>query len=113
MKYFKSNDGDIFAFESDGSQDYLILSTMVQLTYSELHTHLNPPPTSQELEEFELSWRATQMPIARDNVTAIEFGDDSIPGTAEDWKAYWLALRAWVDGTEGYPDSTHRPVEPT
>ena len=65
------------------------------------------------LRVAENDWRETEMSIARENVTAIEFGDHSIPGTAADWKAYWLALRAWTEGAEGYPDSTHRPVEPT
>lgn len=63
--------------------------------------------------KVEDNWRNAEMPIAQENVTAIEFGDDQIPGTAADWKAYWLALRAWTKGAEGYPDSTHRPVEPT
>lgn len=66
-----------------------------------------------KLASVEDAWRAIEMPIARENVTAIEFGDDSIPGTAADWKAYWLALRAWTEGAEGYPDSTHRPLKPT
>lgn len=63
--------------------------------------------------KIEDEWRAAEMPIARENVTAIEFGDDTIPGTAAQWKAYWLALRAWTEGAEGYPDATHRPVQPT
>ncbi len=69
--------------------------------------------TLPRLRAAEDAWRAIEMPIARENVTAIEFGDHSIPGTAADWKAYWLALRVWTEGAEGYPDSTHRPVEPT
>jgi len=65
-----------------------------------------------KLALIEDAWRAIEMPIARENVTAIEFGDDQIPGTAADWKAYWLALRAWTESAEGYPDSTHRPLKP-
>ena len=66
-----------------------------------------------KLASVEDAWRAIEMPIARENVTAIEFGDDQIPGTAADWKAYWLALRAWTEGAEGYPDATLRPLKPT
>ena len=112
-KFYRESAGAIWAFAEDGSQDEFITETMVALTAEEIELHLNPPPTTAQLAEIESSWRATQMPIARENVTAIEFGDDSIPGTAADWKAYWLALRAWIDGADGYPDSTHRPVEPT
>ena len=70
-------------------------------------------PSPSQMRQVEDAWRATQMPIASENVTAIEFGDDSIPGTAAQWKAYWLALRAWTEGAEGYPDATQRPVQPT
>lgn len=62
--------------------------------------------------ERETQWRANQMPVARENVTAIEFGDASIPGTAGEWKAFWLALRAWVGGAPGYPASKYRPTAP-
>ena len=113
MKYFRDGEGDVFAFDSDGSQDKLVLPSMSELTPAELEIHLNPPPTRQELEQIEVLWRASQMPIARENVTSIEFGDDQIPGTAAEWKTYWLALRGWVEGAEGYPDSTHRPIKPT
>ncbi|WP_421549097.1 hypothetical protein [Pseudomonas sp. QD4] len=65
------------------------------------------------LRDIENEWREAEMPHARENVTAIEFGDDSIPGTSAQWKAYWLALRAWTEGAEGYPDATHRPLKPT
>lgn len=70
-------------------------------------------PSPGQLRKVEDDWRAIEMPIARENVTAIEFGDDKIPGTAAQWKAYWLALRAWVEGAEGYPDATQRPLKPT
>ncbi|MFY3543087.1 hypothetical protein ACOTH0_08745 [Achromobacter xylosoxidans] len=35
MKYFKSNLGDVFAFESDGSQDELIDSSLVEVSEAE------------------------------------------------------------------------------
>lgn len=63
--------------------------------------------------KIEGDWRASEMPVARENVIAIEFGDNSVPGTSAQWKAYWLALRAWLEGAEGYPDSTRRPLKPT
>lgn len=79
-----------------------------------------PEFTAEELEYIaadkaattESEWRAAEMQAAQQTVTAIEFGDDSSPGTAADWKAYWLALRAWKEGAEGWPDSAHRPMRP-
>lgn len=41
MKYFKKN-GEVFAFESDGSQDELITEDFVKMTKSEVDRHLNP-----------------------------------------------------------------------
>lgn len=70
-------------------------------------------PSPSQIRRAEDTWRNAEMPIARENVTAIEFGDHSIPGTTADWKAYWLALRAWVAGADGYPDPTRRPIKPT
>lgn len=70
-------------------------------------------PSPSHTRKVEDEWRTAEMPIARENVTAIEFGDDSIPGKSADWKAYWLALRAWVVGADGYPDPTRRPIKPT
>ncbi|KAF1012288.1 MAG: hypothetical protein GAK29_04873 [Acinetobacter bereziniae] len=41
MKYFKKN-GEVFAFESDGSQDELISEDFVKMTKNEVDRHLNP-----------------------------------------------------------------------
>ena len=41
MKYFKLN-GEVFAFENDGSQDDYITQDMVRMTSSEVDKHLNP-----------------------------------------------------------------------
>ncbi|GAA0215249.1 hypothetical protein GCM10009125_00350 [Castellaniella daejeonensis] len=43
MKYFKSPAGEVFAFESDGSQDAWINPDLVQMTPEEVEAHLNPP----------------------------------------------------------------------
>ena len=41
MKYYKK-DNDVFAFESDGSQDDYITEDMVMMTDLEVDKHLNP-----------------------------------------------------------------------
>lgn len=41
MKYFKK-EGEVFAFESDGSQDELITNEFIKMTKSEVDRHLNP-----------------------------------------------------------------------
>ncbi|MDY7067564.1 hypothetical protein PsexTeo8_40460 [Pseudomonas extremaustralis] len=77
--------------------------------------YVEPPyvPTLQELSGIEKSWRDTEMPIAQHNVTAIEYGEGDIPGTAQQWQKYWLALRKWTADNPDFPDSSKRPVAPT
>jgi hypothetical protein len=43
MKYFKSQSGEVFAYESDGSQDAYIKPDLVLMTKAEVEAHLNPP----------------------------------------------------------------------
>lgn len=65
------------------------------------------------LAQVENQWREEQMPIAQQSVTAIEYGAEDIPGTAQQWQKYWLALRKWTDTNPDFPDSSKRPVAPS
>lgn len=49
MKYFFDPSVGVRAFESDGSQDFLITPEMHPLTAEELDSHLNPPPTTEQV----------------------------------------------------------------
>ncbi|WP_454833298.1 hypothetical protein [Pseudomonas veronii] len=62
---------------------------------------------------IESEWRDNEMAQAKDNVTALEYGDDTILGTASQWQKYWLALRKWTDIDPDFPNSTKRPVAPS
>ncbi len=62
---------------------------------------------------IENAWREIEMPKAQQNVTAIEYGEEGIPGTAQQWQKYWLALRKWTETNPNFPDSSKRPVAPT
>ena len=81
-------------------------------TVMRLDEYVPPPyvPTTQELSEIESTWREVEMPRAQQNVTAIEYGEKDIPGTAQQWQKYWLALRKWTDTNPDFPDSSKRPV---
>lgn len=113
MKYFIEQDGEVWAFEDDGSQDFRITPTMRAMTAREVDLHLNPPPAAEELAAIEAQWRADQMPLALETVTAFQMGEEDIPGTEQLWKEYWLALRKWTADNPDFPDSTRRPVAPT
>lgn len=62
---------------------------------------------------IEMAWRDSEMLTAQQNVTAIDYGDEDIPGTAQQWQKYWLALRKWTETNPDFPDSSKRPVAPT
>ena len=49
MKYFLDPVLGVRAFESDGSQDFLITPEMRPLTAEELEAHLNPAPTPEQV----------------------------------------------------------------
>lgn len=62
----------------------------------------------------ENEWRDSEMPIARDNVTALDFGDVTISGSIAQWQAYWLALRNWKEGgNPEFPEQSERPIRPS
>ncbi|HFX6308253.1 TPA: hypothetical protein ACIFCR_001389 [Acinetobacter baumannii] len=42
MKYYKKPNGDVYAFEDDGSQDIYITLDMTAMTADEIDRHLNP-----------------------------------------------------------------------
>jgi len=55
MKYYKEND-EVYAFELDGSQDYLITNEMVEMTEAEVNAHRNPEKSIQvQIIELESS----------------------------------------------------------
>ena len=60
----------------------------------------------------ENQWRDSQMPMAQQNVTAIEYGEEGIPGTAQQWQKYWLALRKWTADNPDFPKKESRPIKP-
>ena len=41
MKYYKKNN-EVYAFEADGSQDFLITKDMVRMSSEEVDKHINP-----------------------------------------------------------------------
>lgn len=109
MKYLKDSDGNIFGYESDGSQDDWIRPGLTELTEKELEYILNPPEIAASAED---GWRDQEMPIAYKNILAIQFGETDILGSESDWKNYWLALRKWTADNPDFPDSTKRPKAP-
>lgn len=74
---------------------------------------ITPETVKLKQAVIELEWRDIEMPKAQQSVTALQYGEEGIPGTAQQWQKYWLALRKWNDTNPDFPDSTKRPVAPT
>ena len=66
MKYYKLNK-EIYAFESDGSQDDYITEDMVKMTDDEVDRHVNPEKYLSDVEKAQLN--RERMPT----LTPIEF----------------------------------------
>ena len=66
MKYFILN-GEVFAFEADGSQDEYITEHMVKMSDDEVDRHVNPEKYLSDIEKAELN--RERMPT----LTPIEF----------------------------------------
>ncbi len=54
MKYYKKGE-QVFAFESDGSQDNLIRQDMVQMSANEIDRHINPEKYLSDIEKVQLN----------------------------------------------------------
>ena len=66
MKYYKLN-GEVFAFESDGSQDDLITKDMTKMSDDDVDRHINPEKYLSDSERLQLD--RERMP----RLTPIEF----------------------------------------
>lgn len=53
MKYYKQND-EVFAFESDGSQDSYITKYMTKMTTDEVDRHVNPNKYLTASQQYQL-----------------------------------------------------------
>lgn len=123
MKYFKNSDGQVYAYEADGSQDDWILPGLVPMTDEEVDLHLNPPPTDEQIRfaavAVEESWQKAELVAISNQLMAIEEAEagedvpDLLPGTRAQWLSYRTKIRAWKEGHVDFPDQTKRPIRPS
>jgi hypothetical protein len=108
MKYYVATNKGVHAFESDGSQDFLITGSMRPMTLEEVHQHLYPAPTQAQLEAEARSWRDAELARADIELNKVQDGDGV--GTVTAWRAYRSALRKWPE-TLDWPNSI-KPIAP-
>lgn len=63
MKYYKQND-EVFAFESDGSQDSYITKYMTKMTDAEVDRHVNPNKYLTASQQYQL-YLSSLKPLSR------------------------------------------------
>ena len=113
MKYYKEADGNVWAFEEDGSQDFRITETMVLMSDEEIFLHTNPPPTLEELAFTEAQWVSEQNVFIAEQLLMLEDGDpNALPVVPQQWRDFRIALRSWKEGNPDFPDQNKRPVKP-
>ncbi len=111
MKYFKRPDGNVYAYESDGSQDEYILPELILMSEEEVCAHLNPPP---DYTNIETEWRADEMDFIANNLLYIEDENDlaTAPLVILDWRNYRKKVMVWDTSNPDFPQATKRPTRP-
>lgn len=96
MKYYKDNNGNVFAYELDGSQDHLI-GDKVAMTAEEVEAHLNPPVVITIPQV--VTMRQTRLALLQSNLlvtvdTAIASGTDE--AMKIEWEYATEVRRDWA-----------------
>jgi len=105
MVYYKTESGEVFAYESVQEYKEYAKQAMKKLTKAEVEKHLAALDTSDVLERV---WRDAELRRSDIQLLIVQDGAENI-GTEAEWRAYRNLLRA-------YPESEHfksvRPVAP-
>lgn len=110
MKYYKQNN-EIYAYESDGSQDYLI-GDKVAMTAEELELHLNPAETpEQAIAKYESKIEEYVVQVCKDKGYR---NDDSIAKYLVEGSPFKIeceALSLWIGAVWVYSYQVLQDVE--
>ncbi len=112
--YLETVKEQVFGFEEDGSQDFLITSTMRPLTKEELFQLLNPPMDhlgQATLEESRLRALADQAIAPLQDAADLDEATEAEAALLKDWKRYRIALNR-VPDQSGYPATIDWPAPP-
>ncbi|QWA30506.1 phage tail assembly chaperone [Pseudomonas sp. RC3H12] len=119
MKYFRNPEtNEVFAFESDGSQDEFIGQDLVPMKPAEVEAHLSPPSLSREqIAAAERAWRDAAVTAVlwlrerhrdeQDLQRSTTLSDERFA----ELLTYLQSLRDWPQSAQ-FPEIEHRPVAP-
>ncbi|WP_426576727.1 tail fiber assembly protein [Xenorhabdus stockiae] len=98
MRYYKSEDNQVYAYESEGFKESWVKSGLIPITEAEAKVIANPPPTPEQLQqqaESEKRYRLSQATIA---IAPFQYAVDLQMATEEEkasllaWKKYCVLL---------------------
>lgn len=106
MKYYKDEEGAIYAYELDGSQDSFIPANLKRMTKREVASHFSNKDgeASKVLAKF---WRDQE--LARADLELNKVLDGMGTGTEQEWRDYRCKLRNWPD-SKSFPKT--KPQSP-
>jgi len=105
MKYFKSQDGVVFAFDEDQVAAGLA-KDVIEMDEGEVFSHLNPPSM---IEGVERPWRDAE--LSRADIELNKVQDGCGVGTVTAWRQYRVELRNWPEHLQ-FPAQEYRPKAP-
>jgi hypothetical protein len=108
MKYYKDADNQVYAYESDGSQDEWIKPGLTAITEAEADALRFPPLTPAELAKIARAKRDALI-AACDYTMLPDYPIDNAGRAA--WAAYRQALRD-ITGQAGFPLEIDWPEAP-
>ena len=111
MKYYKDINNEVYAYEDDGSQDYLI-GDKVQMTAEEVEAHINPPKTQEQIAQEAREARAAAM--LEGDVYALGGVDYRVSFTSDDGNGMLQVKAAFDIGltatTIHFANGTNMPI---
>lgn len=122
MKYYKGGDGEVFAFEEDGSQDAYIKDDMTLLSDEELAAIRASQaeaaaPTLEQLKEEASAQRDNLLALAGLRIAPLQDAADLEDASDEEmanlklWKQYRIAVNR-TSSQPGYPQDIQWPEQP-
>ena len=114
MKYYKNTNGEVYAYENEAERQEWGAPDLIEMSAAEIDEHLNPTPTTEQLEE---QARAKRYYLINGFIWRINRHRDEVDLGLEPTEPlepllqYVQALRD-VPQQEGFPDAVDWPAKP-
>lgn len=108
MKYYIDENNQLFAYEDDGSQDYLI-GDKTQITEADALAIANPPPTQEQIVASNTLTRQKLVNIALANIGIIQCSA-AVANPRDGDADNLLALQQYIDELRNV-DLTRSPLQ--